>query len=284
MDTFFEELYGDESDGDAFDESGDDEFNPDDVKEPEFDEGSGDDVDALLNSIETGDTDDEGDDVDADLAELEKEYHITAAGGDGLDPDPIDDEFPEMDDACVDPDLGEGGCCDEAGNPLAPLDPELDTRGDEMLAAIATPDLIEDMLSDDEYSDFIESGDASVAAAEGYIEEQYINEAMECDEIGFDDIFSEAAFAPEGKKYKMTKSARLKQLYQISLQIEARLHNDPGYARMQKVYKIRRNIRAQWHQRYGALAMRRAKRYLKGLMKSNSSGIKKVASRLIGKK
>lgn len=287
IDDFFEEMFGEDNQDDLANESGDDDFNPDDIKEPEFDEGDDDDVEKLLNSIETGDTDDMEDDdydADSDLAELEKEYHITAAGGDAMGSDPIDDEFPELDEMCSDPDLGEGGCCDENGNPLEPLDPELDMRGDQMLAAIATPDLVETMLSDDEYADFIESGDASVAASEGFLEDYYVEDAMNCDEFGFEDVFGESAFAPEGKKYKMTKKAKLRQLYAISLQIEARLHNDPGYPRMQKVYKIRRSIKAQWHQRYGALAMRRAKRYLKGLMKSKSNGIKKVATRLVGSK
>lgn len=286
LDEFFEELYGSD-DGELVSESGDDmDFDDKDLEIPEFDEGSDSDVDTLLDSIETGGADDDIEDVDDDeLAELEKEYHITAAGGDGLEEDPIDDEFPELDEACAtDEACGAPASVDECGEPLAPLDPELDLRGDQMLASIVTPGLAEDMLSDDEYSDFIESGDAQIAASEGYLDDQYVLEAAECDEIGFDEVFGEAAFAPEGKKYKMTKSARLRQLYQVSLQIEARLHKDPGYAKMQKIYKIRRGIRQSWHQRYGALAMRRAKRYLKGIMKSKSNGIAKIATRLVGKK
>lgn len=269
---------------DIFGESSDD-FDPDkDLEPPKFDEGGSDDVDTLLDSITTGDTGDSDDDGSDDLDELEKEYHITAAGA-AMDPDPIDDEFPELDEACagecedVDDGLDDFGDIDPAG----PLDPELDARGDQMLASLMTPDLAETMLSDDEYSDFVESGDITIAADEGWLDQHYVMEAMDCDDpFSQDDIFAEAAFAPEGKKFKMTKSARLKQLYQVSLQIEARLHNDPGYARMQKVYQIRRDIRKQWHRRYGALAMRRAKRYLKGIMSSKSKGIKTIASLLVG--
>lgn len=288
LDQYFNMLFGedasDENEDNNVNESGDDDmdFDEKDLEAPKFDEGGSEDVDALLNSIETGDTGDDDGTDGTDLDELEKEYHITAAGGEGIESDPIDNEFPELDEACGGAPASEcGGTCNE--EPLAPLDPELDERGDQMLASIVTPDLAETMLSDDEYSDFIESGDASVAAAEGYLEESYVNEAMESD-YGYEDIFNESTFAPEGKKYKMTKLARLRQLYQVSLQIEARLHKDPDYPRMQKVYRIRREIRQRWKARYHQLAMRRAKRYLKGLMKSKSNGITKIASRLIGTK
>lgn len=296
LDEFMSEAFGenvnDDSEGDTYYEGDDDEFDDSDLEVPELDEDG--EVDDLLDSIETGDVGDDFDDKeeDDDLAELEKEYHITAAGDDavdtGLEPDDIDDEFGDLDDACLsDPDFGEGGgCCDEMGNPLAPLDPELDARGDQMLAALVTPDFAEAMLTVEEFDDWIESGDAMEAVAEGYLEEGYVQEAAgsELDFYEDGDIFNEGVFAPEGKKYKMTKTARLRQLYQISLQIEARLHKDPGYPRMQKIFAIRRQIKARWHRQYGALAMRRAKRYLKNIMNSKSSGIKKVASRLIGKK
>lgn len=297
LDEFMSETFGENADDDSseFDATlfeGGDDLGLSDLEDPDLDEDAGD-VDELLGSIETGDIDDMDGDDDSDLAELEKEYHITAAGNDvaaGVEPDEIDDEFGDLDEACsTDPELGEGsgGCCDEMGNPLAPLDPDLDARGDQMLASLVTPDFAEAMLTVEEYDDWIESGDAMEAVAEGYLEEGYVQEAAGC-ELDFyedaDDIFNEGVFAPEGKKYRMTRTARLRQLYMISLQIEARLHNDPGYPKMQKVYAIKRNIKARWHRQYGALAMRRAKRYLKGIMKSKSSGIQKIATRLVGKR
>lgn len=269
--------------GTLFGEGGDDDYDLDDIKLPDIDEDGDDDVDTLVNDILNGDSelpDDDTDTTDSDLAELEKEYNITAASEatDGLGAD--DDELSAIGESCCGSGVDENDC-DAA---VEPLDPETDAKGDRILAAIATPSLIENTLDDDDYTDFIESGDANIAADEGYIQESYIMEALEEFATG-DGIFTEAArFAPEGKKYKMTKSARLRQLYEMSLQIEARLHKDPDYYKMQRVYAIRRKIRKKWRTRYHAQAMRRAKKYLKGLMHSKSNGIQKLATKLVGNK
>ena len=81
----------------------------------------------------------------------------------------------------------------------------------------------------------------------------------------------------------MTKKARFNQLYELSLQIEARYHHDPFVPRIEKAYKIERQIKAGWRKRYGALAKKRAMNYLKRLMHSNSKGLKKAAKRMAGK-
>ena len=81
----------------------------------------------------------------------------------------------------------------------------------------------------------------------------------------------------------MTKKARFNQLYELSLQIEARAHHDPFVPRIEKAYKIEREIKAGWRQRYGTLAKKRAMKYLKRIMRSNSSGLKKAAKQFIGK-
>ena len=88
--------------------------------------------------------------------------------------------------------------------------------------------------------------------------------------------YTESVFASPNKKFKMTKQARFKQLYELSLQIEARHHNDPYYPKLQKAYKIERTIKAGWRKRYHALALRRAKKYLKRISMSKSGALRKA--------
>lgn len=284
MYEFEKKLLGEDSYGSAagmYTESDDD---LDDLGIPDFDEEGDDGVSQLVNSILNGSdetSDDEDEDVDPDLKDLEDEFHISASEGAAA--------------AAVEEGCGEGPCkeegCDsgscneetEEEFPVEPLSPEDDARGDRLLKAQMTPELLASVLDDDEYEEFIESGDSTIACAEGYVSDSYIMEALADDENA-DGLFTEGAFAPEGKKFKMTKSARLKQLFEVSLQIEARLHKDPKYKKMMIVYAARRNIRNEWRRKYGPAAMKRAKRYLKGLMSSKSSGMNKLAQKLTGKK
>lgn len=249
-----------------FGESGEDDLK--DLEVPEFDEAGGDDncLDKMLDTITNGGSDDDIEGDDPDLRELEKEYTLTSVGGDATEvPDDLDTV-----------DL-------ESIEEAPPVDPDVDKHGDMMLKGTVTTGLLEESLSDDEYDEFVESGDAHVAASEGFISNEYITEAL--DATSGEDVFEESGmFAAKGKKFKMTKEARLKQLFESSLQIEARLHKDPYYPIMQKAYAQRRKIRAIWRVRYGSLAMRRAKKYLQALIKSNSNGLNKLAKRLVGDK
>lgn len=277
MDTLEKEIFDE-----LFFEGGDDDFMPEVDEEGKGDEA----VDEMLSVINNGDTGDE-DDLGADnddLAELEKEFQLASVAGETTSDDAsttdtdIDNILSECGSECSSE--SEDGDEEEA----LPVDPQTDKVGDMLLAQSITPDLVENTLDAAEYEEFIESGDAHVAASEGLISEGYVTEAME-EAFGQNDVFEESAkFAPEGKKWKMTKSARLSQLFETSLQIEARLHKDPDYARMQKIYAARRKIRLKWRQKYGSLAMRRAKKYLKGLMRSNSGAMQKLAQRLTGGK
>lgn len=249
--------------GDLFNEGGDDFDVEKELGDmPEF-EGS-EDVDTLLDTIQNGDSPTD-DDEDADLDELEKEFNMAAAASVGAsamsgdDDDDLEDDEEDLDD----------------------LDPEDDELGDKMLATAVTPDLLTSELTNEEFEEFIESGDIYTAANENFLPEAFVMEAMEDDSMG--GLFTEESrFAAPGKKFKMTKAARFRQLYEISLQIEARLHHDPKYAKMMKVYEIRRKIRDDWRRRYHAAAMKRAKKYLRNLIKSNSSGLKALAAKLMG--
>ena len=167
--------------------------------------------------------------------------------------------------------------------PAAPLEGDADQDADSMMAIVATPMMLDDTLTTEEARDFFESGDMDIAIAEDLILESSCDEMVE-DLFGSgDQEFTESVFASPNRPYKMTKKARFNQLYELSLQIEARAHHDPFVPRLDKAYKIEREIKAGWRKRYGALATRRARNYLKRLMHSNSKGLKKAATRLIGK-
>ena len=167
--------------------------------------------------------------------------------------------------------------------PAPPLEGDADQDADSMMAIVATPMMLDDTLTTEEARDFFESGDMDIAIAEDLILESSCDEMVEELFGSGDQEFTESVFASPNRPYKMTKKARFNQLYELSLQIEARAHHDPFVPRLDKAYRIEREIKAGWRKRYGALAARRAKNYLKRLMHSNSKGLKKAATRLIGK-
>ena len=226
----------------------------------------------------------EEDQVDSELSDLEG---LLSVGND----DDEEDENP-----CA------GGECDEEGEDDIPVDPSLavsvddptpapplegedDQDADNMMAIVATPMVLNDALTVEEAQDFIESGDADIAISEDLMCESALDEMME-DIFGGstgDTAYTESVFASPNKPYKMTKKARFNQLYELSLQIEARAHHDPYVPRIEKAYRIERQIKAGWRKRYGQLAYKRAKKYLKKLMSSKSSGLKKAAKRFVGK-
>ena len=184
-----------------------------------------------------------------------------------------DDEDDEEDDEC------EGDECDELEEkPAAPLTGEADIQADNMMAMAATPMLIRDELSAEESVAFFNSSEAEIAVAEGFLTESDIDDVFD------DDVFEEGVFANPNKPFKMTKAARFKQLYELSLQIEARQHKDPKYKTLQKAYAIERKIKKDWRKKYHALAMKRAKTYLKKLMTSKSPILNSIGKKLGFKK
>ena len=192
---------------------------------------------------------------------------------DELDTDDDYDYGDEEDDEC------EGDGCDELEEkPAAPLTGEADIQADNMMAMAATPMLIRDELSAEESVAFFNSSEAEIAVAEGFLTESDIDEVFD------DDVFEEGVFANPNKPFKMTKAARFKQLYELSLQIEARQHNDPKYKTLQKAYAIERKIKKDWRKKYNALALKRAKKYLKKLMTSKSPILNSIGKKLGFKK
>lgn len=227
------------------------------------------DEDGLPNDDENGDddsgTEDDGD-IDSDLADLEREVDVN-----GSLPDD-DGEFGD-DDKYVPQSVDDP-------TPAKPVTGQADEDADRMLAICATPTILDNTLTVEEAVAFIESGDADIAVNEGLMLESDLTSMLAELSDDHGDFTEAVKFASPGKKYMMTKKARLKQLFELSLQIEARAHHDPYYPKIQKAYKIERTIKQGWRKRYGNLAMKRAKRYLKALMSSKSPTLKKAAKRI----
>lgn len=153
------------------------------------------------------------------------------------------------------------------------LTPAEDQKADDMLAMVATPMLIKDELTAEESVNFYESADSDIAVDEGLI--------MESD---LDEIFTEGVFASPNRPFKMTKKARFKQLYELSVQIEARAHRDPKMKQLDRAYKIERKIKAELRNKYGTAAKKRAMIYLKRLMKSKSGVLKNLGRKMLPNK
>lgn len=232
----------------SFSEGFDDLLDPDDIGldgGEDFDNFNADDI--------SGGIDFEDDDLDIDPHEIP----------------PEEDELPDVT-SVDDP------------TPAEPLEGEEDLAADKMMNVVATPELINDTLSIQECSDFIESGEYQIAVNEGLILESDI-ETMIAD-MGRTQLFTEGVFASPNQKFKMTKKAKFNQLFEIALQVEARAHHDPYVKTLDKAYAVERRIKAGWRKRYGKLAYKRAMNYLKNLIKSKSNTLKKAASAVIPKK
>ena len=184
------------------------------------------------------------------------------------DDDDLDDALDDVDDDDdLDDDLDDDG--DDEDDAPAPLEGEDDKKADEMMAIATTPILIRDELTAEEAVNFYESVDAEVAIEEGML--------LESD---MQDLYQEGVFASPNKPFKMTKKARFNQLYEMSVLIEGRMHNDPMYTKLQKAYKIERICKKELRKKYHNLAIRRAKIYLKRLMKSKSGVLNKIGKKM----
>lgn len=252
------------------------------------DDGLGDFSDLLTDGDNGDDSADPGEEgeIDSQLADIEGLLNA----GNGEDPAEECGSCSEETQECGDPeDSTDDNKIDptvaasvDDPTPAPPLEGDADQDADNMMAIVATPMLLADTLTTEEAIDFLESGDMDIAVSEDLLLEEACDEMVQ-DLFGSgDQAYTESVFASPNRPYKMTKKARFNQLYELSLQIEARAHHDPFVPRLDKAYKIERTIKAGWRKRYGALATRRAKNYLKRLMHSNSKGLKKAATRLIG--
>ena len=249
MDSFFESDDDDTSSDEEY-ESGETEDDVDDTS------------DAGSDDVEEGVDDDVEDDLD-DLDDEDIASSLNDLDDDDLD-DLDDDELDDLDDDGIPDDLE-----DEDDVVPQPLEGEDDKKADEMMAIATTPILIRDELTAEEAAQFYESADYEIAVNEGLVLESDI-----------EDLYQEGVFASPNKPFKMTKKARFRQLYEMSVLIEARMHNDPDYIKLEKAYRIERINKKKLRKKYHGLAIRRAKVYLKRIMNSKSGVLKNIGKKL----
>lgn len=258
LDTLLNDPSPSAAESDLFEESDDFDFSKDlDDGMDDFEEDD-DDMDFDDIDDDFDDTDDNDDDVDDDLYDLEAELGVNG----GLEDDDDEDTF--IPTAVDDP------------TPAPELSPEEDKDADRSLAMVATPIVLNETLTAEEAAEFVENGEADIAVSEGIMMESAMVDML--NDLAQSDFMEAGVFANPKQKYKMTKKARFNQLYELSLQIEARHHNDPYYKKLQKAYKIERTIKKGFRKRYHALAVKRARRYLKKISMSKSPIMRKAAT------
>lgn len=271
LSNFFESEDDDTGADDVAEEGEDDDFSTDedggygeedeDSDYDDEDERCGDGGYGDYDEDECGSCDEDCDDDFDDLDDLDDDDIANSI--EDIDDDldlGIDDDDDDLDDEDEDEDDDE--------TPKA-LDPEEDKKADELMAIAATPMLIRDELTAEEAADFYESADMDIAINEGMM--------LESDA---EDLFEEGVFASPNKPFKMTKKARFRQLYEMSVLIEGRAHNDPKYIKLQKAYKIERTLKKDLRKKYHSQALRRAKIYLKRLMSSKSGVLNKIGKKM----
>lgn len=138
------------------------------------------------------------------------------------------------------------------------LTPDEDRRVDDTINAVATPILIQDELKTEaEIDEFVESVDSDIAVSEGFLTEKTI--------VRFD------------------KNAKKAQLYEVAVAACAREHKDPLYKKLETVYKMERVLKAKLRKKYHAEATRKVKEYLARAKKSKSGILARIAKKITGK-
>ena len=267
-----------ESDDESYDseEEADDDFSDNNMEESDVhnlpDEIVPDDgVENLPDEISSDDAEEEG--CNGCGTESEDFDGFDDDDFDGFDDDDDADEFDDVLDQ-LENETDDEPLDDEPSTVDEPeLDNVEDKKADDMLAMVATPMLLKDELTAEESVNFYESADAEIAVEEGLIEESSL-----------DDLFQEGVFASPNKPFKMTKKARMNQLYELSVQIEARAHRDPMMKKLDRAYAIERGIKKKLRAKYHAPALKRAKGYLMRLMKSKSGVMKNLAKKILPSK
>jgi hypothetical protein len=248
------DVLGDDSDDDDLDDDDSDGLgDPNDDLDDDDSDGLGDPNDDLEDPTENDDAEIAG--YINDIVDSDPDFDVL---GDDSDDDDLDDA--DLDDDSSDEDPRE-------------LSPEDDAKANDLMAVAATPLIIKDELDAEESVGFYESADAEIAVNEGLI--------LESD---LDDLYQEGVFASPNQKFKMTKKARYNQLFELSVQIEGRMHNDPMYVKLQKAYKIERICKKNLRKKYYSQAKRRAIIYLKRLTSSKSGVLSKIGQKLGVKK
>lgn len=264
--------------------------------------------DLTLEHTETEDTITENDDADykdtgVKMDDIQKELKMESDDDD--DDDDLDDDVDddgEEDDDVDDDDLDD--MADDIANmsdddlndmasslkePMVPdgpevsLTPDEEMHADDLMQVAGAAALIRGEMNAEERTALVESvSDLRVGMTEGFLNDSLImdlKESVSDATMDDDDAFTEAKIYNK-TTVRMSKKARLNQLFEIAVITCARAHNDPSYAKYKKACKIKKFYRAQMRQRYRSEAMKRMKILFARLKQSKSPIIKSLGKKV----
>ena len=228
-------------------------------------------------------SDDDDDDEDDDLNDDEDD-------DDEEDDDVDDDDLDDMADDIAnmsDDDLND--MASSLKEPMVPdgpevsLTPDEEMHADDLMQVAGAAALIRGEMNAEERTALVESvSDLRIGMTEGFLNDSLImdlKESVSDATMDDDDAFTEAKIYNK-TTVRMSKKARLNQLFEIAVITCARAHNDPSYAKYKKACKIKKFYRAQMRQRYRSEAMKRMKILFARLKQSKSPIIKSLGKKV----
>ena len=268
--------------------------------------------DLTLEHTDTEDTITENDDSEykdtgVKMDEIQKDLKMESDDedddeDDDLDDDDDDDDDDEEDDDVDDDDLDD--MADDIANmsdddlndmasslkePMVPdgpevsLTPDEEMHADDLMQVAGTAALIRGEMNAEERTALVESvSDLRIGMTEGFLNDSLImdlKESVSDATMDDDDAFTEAKIYNK-TTVRMSKKARLNQLFEIAVITCARAHNDPSYTKYKKACKIKKFYRAQMRQRYRSEAMKRMKILFARLKQSKSPIIKSLGKKV----
>ena len=263
---------------DAITENDDSEYKDTGVKMDEIQK------DLKMESDDDEDDDDEDDDEDDDLDDDEDD------DDDEEDDDVDDDDLDDMADDIAnmsDDDLND--MASSLKEPMVPdgpevsLTPDEEMHADDLMQVAGAAALIRGEMNAEERTALVESvSDLRIGMTEGFLNDSLImdlKESVSDATMDDDNAFTEAKIYNK-TTVRMSKKARLNQLFEIAVITCARAHNDPSYAKYKKACKIKKFYRAQMRQRYRSEAMKRMKILFARLKQSKSPIIKSLGKKV----
>ena len=224
------------------------------------------------------DDDDEDDDLDDDEDDDEEDDDIDDDDLDDMADDIAnmsDDDLNDMASSLKEPMVPDG--------PEVSLTPDEEMHADDLMQVAGAAALIRGEMNAEERTALVESvSDLRIGMTEGFLNDSLImdlKESVSDATMDDDNAFTEAKIYNK-TTVRMSKKARLNQLFEIAVITCARAHNDPSYAKYKKACKIKKFYRAQMRQRYRSEAMKRMKILFARLKQSKSPIIKSLGKKV----
>ena len=231
----------------------------------------------------TENDDSEYKDTGVKMDEIQKDLKMESDDDDDDDLDDMADDIANM----SDDDLND--MASSLKEPMVPdgpevsLTPDEEMHADDLMQVAGAAALIRGEMNAEERTALVESvSDLRIGMTEGFLNDSLIMDLKESvSDVTMDDdnAFTEAKIYNK-TTVRMSKKARLNQLFEIAVITCARAHNDPSYAKYKKACKIKKFYRAQMRQRYRSEAMKRMKILFARLKQSKSPIIKSLGKKV----